>query len=474
VAAAATVHRRRCAPGRQASYTRERWRRTIAAARMRIDQIILKDVGPFQDATIDLPPGQDPKLADVYLLTGPNGCGKSTVLYALAAMLGGFKPELGPELLSRRLRGKDAFVELLAGAKRRLAGFRLPDRAEPLQVVHAGSSYGVFVSSNQVLGGPSEADYSHLAGTPDLWRSNRFNWAAFCYAGKRSLDRGAVQQVQDVTTSPFAQSLSFLDSPRTGELASWIVNQQFKQLRAQNSGRTDRAGQLGRAIAAAERLVGQIIDDRGFGFITNDEDLDVRVRWNGEVVDLDLLPDGLKSITSWVADLLMRLDRIPSVDDVPVLERSFLLLLDEVDIHLHPAWQRKVLPFVQEMFPNAQIIATTHSPFVVASVRDARIITFALEGGVSTVASNAPAHEGVSYSAVLRDIFGITSEFDVNTEHDLAQLHAARGRLLAGDASARAEVDRLAAALAARSEELREIIAIETAQLQRQLARARP
>ena len=111
----------------------------------------------------------------------------------------------------------------------------------------------------------------------------------------------------------------------------------------------------------------------------------------------------------------MRLDRIPWQDDTPVLQRQFLLLLDEVDIHLHPAWQRKVLPLAQRMFPNAQIIASTHSPFVVTSVDDARIITLGFQGQSSIVANVASPQLGVSYSAVLRSIFGIDSEFDIDT-----------------------------------------------------------
>jgi hypothetical protein len=47
--------------------------------------------------------------------------------------------------------------------------------------------------------------------------------------------------------------------------------------------------------------------------------------------------------------------------------------LDEVDIHLHPEWQWKVLPFVQRLFPNSQIFASTHSPFVVSSSNGAWI-----------------------------------------------------------------------------------------------------
>src|SRR5688572_22377644 len=55
---------------------------------MRIDEILLRQIGPFEDARILLPKGQKPDLADVYLLTGPNGSGKSTALYTIANLIG--------------------------------------------------------------------------------------------------------------------------------------------------------------------------------------------------------------------------------------------------------------------------------------------------------------------------------------------------------------------------------------------------
>ncbi|HEX4418618.1 MAG TPA: AAA family ATPase, partial [Kofleriaceae bacterium] len=237
------------------------------------------------------------------------------------------------------------------------------------------------------------------------------------------------------------------------------------------AGHVERAEQLARSVRDIESVIGEICEDRNFGFVFSDEDDDVRVRWNGVVLRFGLLPDGLKSIVSWVADLLMRLDRIPWRDRTPVLQRSFLLLLDEIDIHLHPAWQRKVLPLVQRMFPNAQIIASTHSPFVVGSVDDARIITLELRGSSSVVAHVSEPQIGKSYPAVVRSIFGIESEFDVDTEQKLAEFHAAKQRLLSGDENARAEVDQIAELLGQRSEELREIIALELSQLRRQLSR---
>jgi hypothetical protein len=125
------------------------------------------------------------------------------------------------------------------------------------------------------------------------------------------------------------------------------------------------------------------------------------------------------------------------------------------------------------MFPKAQIIASTHSPFVVASAADAHVIALDVKNGVATVQSTSSSQVGHSYSAVLRSIFGISNEFDVGTEDLFDKFHKAKTRLLHGDTAARADVDRLGDDLAQRSEEVRELIGFEKRQLERQLAQRR-
>ena len=75
---------------------------------------------------------------------------------------------------------------------------------------------------------------------------------------------------------------------------------------------------------------------------------------------------------------------------------------------------------------------------------DARIITLGFRGPSSVVTSVTAPQIGVSYTAVLRSIFGIDSEFDINTEQNLAKFHDAKRRLLTGDDAAQADVDQLA------------------------------
>jgi predicted ATP-binding protein involved in virulence len=449
---------------------------------MRMERVYLKMVGPFDEVTIEFPPGKDPAMADVYLLTGPNGCGKSTVLYAIAAALGGGMQSLGRDFVSPRLRGAESLAvaeiqdpEAKTGSIRYAVGPyvdpKMPPVADPFA---AGSARTIpFVDSEGAsvyYFSQHDQDTAYGRRATPLFELPRFAWVAFAYAGLRPVDDVVLTSIEEPKSSPFKNSLSFTSTVDTRALANWIASQQFKRFKAKEAGRIDRAEQLARSISDIERIIAEIVEDPTFAFVTTDEDNNVRIRREGKVIDLGLLPDGVKSIVSWIADLLMRLDRIPWIDETPPMQRPFLLLLDEIDIHLHPAWQRKVLPIVQRMFPNAQIIASTHSPFVVASAADAHIIALGVKDGVSTVESNEPSQLGVSYSAVLRSIFGITSEFDVDTERRFQEFHEAKARLFGGEASARADLDRLAAELGQRGEEVGQLIAIELRQLDRQLA----
>jgi energy-coupling factor transporter ATP-binding protein EcfA2 len=447
---------------------------------MRIESIYLRGIGPFDEVTIDLPEGTDPDLADVYLLTGPNGCGKSTVLYAIASLVAKGERHISQDVLTARARTLGALAAIRGPELRRAATWQplgapwagLPDPfgGPDLEEIN-DKTKGVphFFGARGESAYPSAPVIDLNRDAPHL----AFDWAAFAYSGMRSLADGRVDAIQAPRTSPFEGSLSFDSSADSREFAQWITNQQFMQLKALNSGHSDRAAALGRSIKDIERAITEIIGDE-LTFVMSDADNDVRVRRNGVVVALEVLPTGLQSIMSWIANLLMRLDRIPWVDNTPPTQRSFLLLLDEIDIHLHPAWQRKVIPVVQRLFPRAQIIASTHSPFVVASAEDAHVVHFAVENGTSQLVEVHESQRGTSYSAILKDIFGITSGFDVKTEEMFARFHEEKNRFLRGETSDRAEVERLARELAERSYEISQMIGFELRQLDRQLAQGSP
>lgn len=80
------------------------------------------------------------------------------------------------------------------------------------------------------------------------------------------------------------------------------------------------------------------------------------------LVGLDSLSDGYQNMAGWIGDFLFRLTDTFRDHDDP-LAAGGILLLDEIDLHLHPVWQRRLLDFLSVRFSNFQFIVTSHSPF---------------------------------------------------------------------------------------------------------------
>lgn len=88
---------------------------------------------------------------------------------------------------------------------------------------------------------------------------------------------------------------------------------------------------------------------------------------NGEVIKFDVLSDGEKSYITLVADIARKLSMANPYSENP-LEGNGIIGIDEIDLHLHPTWQRDVVPQLRRVFPCCQFFITTHSPFVLSNV----------------------------------------------------------------------------------------------------------
>lgn len=86
---------------------------------------------------------------------------------------------------------------------------------------------------------------------------------------------------------------------------------------------------------------------------------------HGRTFTFNQFSEGERILIALAADIARR---AALTEHVPVLEAPGVVLIDEIDLHLHPGWQREVLPRLMKTFPNVQFITTTHSPIVVASV----------------------------------------------------------------------------------------------------------
>ena len=106
------------------------------------------------------------------------------------------------------------------------------------------------------------------------------------------------------------------------------------------------------------------VDDSGRELLLDREDGTVAVRH---------MSDGERGILALVLELTRRLVQANPKMDNPVEEAEAVVLIDEIDLHLHPSWQRLVVHNLTATFPRCQFIATTHSPQVIGEVEHHRI-----------------------------------------------------------------------------------------------------
>ena len=133
-------------------------------------------------------------------------------------------------------------------------------------------------------------------------------------------------------------------------------------------------------------------------------DIDICVTWNnGEKLSLPLryMSDGIKSMLSMVADISYRMATLnPTLGEKITDITDGVVLIDEIDMHLHPSWQKKILPTLCKIFPRLQFIVTTHAPAVLANVPSEHIVF--LEHG--NVYSTPARTYGKDATAILRDV----------------------------------------------------------------------
>ncbi len=126
---------------------------------------------------------------------------------------------------------------------------------------------------------------------------------------------------------------------------------------------------------------------------------------NGETFNLEQLSDGEKNLIALVGDIARRLS-IANPNSNKPLEGDGIILIDEVDLHLHPSWQRLIIPKLTELFPNCQFFITTHSPQVLSHVKPENI--FLLKNEDNELSYSKPTESyGKNSDRILEDILGV-------------------------------------------------------------------
>jgi predicted ATP-binding protein involved in virulence len=407
---------------------------------MKIKSLTLENIGVFNHLHLDFQ--QFKKLenkADIHILTGANGTGKTTILQAIASL---FRRQDGNQLSKKWKNRADDHMNIQIELQNH----------EILQ--WSGAEYRQTTAVQQ---------YDAAALFPQK-PTYPLEFAVFAYSGYRYLNQHPINAIQNMTDNPLKDALLFAKdyTHRNLTINQWLANQiSIHALKRLKVPKNDKKVPIVQQFAAiVSKMIGYPIE-----FVLETEPIQLYVLAHGELLDFDTLPDGLRSIISWLGDLLMRLGELEWKDNIPIFDRAIILLLDEIEVHLHPHWQRQILPIIQDLFKNAQIFLTTHAPFIANSIDGATIYELSVVHGRSQLTEVTQSKSSLSYELVLKSVFGVNTSYGFDTQVELDQFYELRNLLLKKQPVDEKVFLKLAQKLAGRSNEIAFLISAELRQL---------
>ena len=411
---------------------------------MYIQSLQIESLRTFETARIDLnvpaeePPVDPSSMPNVNLLLGDNGSGKTSVLRAAA--LAALGPILAsgsgfvPFSLVRRVRGATA------SAARIVAKLLLHDQdgqtgEQTIETVLHSTTSG-WVDRFQAKELPAWAE--------GMWNETSPAFLMVGYGASRRVDLStsfSEEQRSKSRALRYSRVAGLFEEAVTMvPLSSWMP-----QLSIQDPERHDQVLSLLNDLLEPNAKVIPQLGPSSWEYLFH---------IGGADLPMQALSDGYRAYVGWVADLLYHLS-MGSPSGTSLAKNRGVVLVDEVDLHLHPEWQQRVIPTLARVFPRLQFVLTSHSPLLVGTVHGSNVFVLETEEkeGVRKSILRPSEEEvyGLSADQILTSgHFGLASARNPEfASHLQTQAHAASQ----GDPEAAIQLMRLMALGAAAEEE---------------------
>ncbi|MDY6782867.1 MAG: AAA family ATPase, partial [Cyanobacteriota bacterium] len=402
---------------------------------MWVERIALKNIKCFQNQEISFTrnpkaPRHRAKPYNWITLLGENGVGKSTILQALALLLAG--PEAAKELLPRPagwVREPTVPGQLTAifhkedidtgtfGESKQRKTFSYSYFVTGSTPVEVGVGKDKQIYTEPVLIEESTKILSWLRA--NAFASGNKGWFAVGYGAFRRLTRVS-QVIIPSLEQPKRSSNFFTQFNEDTSLSSferWMVYLDYRLAKDREDIKVQKMKQIGE-----EAIIALLPGDVKIAGVTKEGLIEFLV--NGQCVPTVSLSDGFRSAIALAGDLIWRLlQAFPDLDDPT--QASGVVLVDELDIHLHPSWQRQIAGWLKNVFPNLQFFVATHSPLVAAGAgQDALTLRLDMRDGNLEIEKIDPLNLAADVDRTLTSpAFGLETTYSPPTDKKIKRYH---------------------------------------------------
>lgn len=187
----------------------------------------------------------------------------------------------------------------------------------------------------------------------------------------------------------------------TNQFLYFMSDLKIQEALARNEKLFDDADKINAWFVDFESLLKQIFQDDELKLEFNYKDYSFKICTEGKKFKFTQLSDGFSAALDIVADLILKMQDDNSL--TRSYQREGIVLIDEIETHLHLELQKIIMPFLTKTFPNIQFIVTTHSPFVLSSMENAVAFDLEHKEPISDLSD-------YSYSSLAEGFFGVRPE----------------------------------------------------------------
>ncbi len=334
------------------------------------------------------------------LLVGINGAGKSSILLALANSLRKFGDPEARHLPNRLVDQKDIRLKHWVGTDEVTSlKLCLPSRIE-VSFCFQNANFRTSDYLNSIEGGPTQTYRSDAKGIESAihpskpwselyenYHNDPISLIAF-YRVHRNFETQALGPPVSGRSDHRLVGVENWSNAGTSaaRLREWVKNQTLIALQRRFRERSSDvepspSGSLRQLLLVQEAIATAVDGVTLFEFDADRDDIVIKFS-DGSLKDFSWLSDGQRAMIGLVGDIARRVCSLnaPYLGARTLKETSGIVLIDELDLHLHPTWQRRIVGALKQIFPKIQFFATTHSPQVIGEARPEEIVLLTPQG----------------------------------------------------------------------------------------------